>query len=85
MGRDRKKQAYPIPTDNLAITDTQTHQILGAQQPKVPANGIHPHEVGVLGIPNADVPRDALCEAHARPVAENGRHVDHNVSAVIVE
>lgn len=48
-------------------------------------DGVHPDEVRELGVADADMARDALGVAVARPVAEDGRHVHDDVPAVLLE
>ena len=48
------------------------------------ANGVHPDEVVMLRILDADVTRDTLSEANASPVAEDSRHVKGDVPAVLI-
>lgn len=77
--------SYPVAADNLAVANSQAQHIAGVHESKVLANGVHPDQVGKLGIAHADVAGDALGVAIASPATEDGCHVQHNVLAVLME
>jgi hypothetical protein len=76
--------SYHVTADNLASVDVEAKRITGVEEGKVLADGVHQDQVVVLSVLDADVTGYALGEAHPRPVAEDGSHVQRNVSAVLI-
>jgi hypothetical protein len=76
--------SYHVTADNLASVDVEAKHITGVEEGKVLADGVHPDEVVVFRVLDADVAGDALSEAHASPVAEDCRHVKGDVPAVLI-
>lgn len=78
------KTTHHIAAHNLASVDIQAQHVSSIEKGKVLANWVHPDEVVELRVPDADMTRDALGESNARPVAEDGGHVQGDVSAVLI-
>jgi hypothetical protein len=75
---------YPVTTNSLSIADPYANHVASIEKTKVHANGVHPDAVWKLRVPDTDMPRYALGEAHASPVSENSCHVRDNVLAMLM-
>jgi hypothetical protein len=80
-----RSKTYSVAANNLTIADPQADHVTGIQKGKMFANGIHPDQTWELWIADRNVAGDALRVTIASPVAEDGRHMQHDMLAVLVE
>lgn len=71
---------YAVPTNDFSGRDGETEEIADGHEAVVPAERVHPDVVGELWVAHRDVAAHAFGEAFARPVAEDGGHVDEDVA-----
>jgi hypothetical protein len=85
IGGLKSQETYFISTNNCSICDIDTEHVAGDHQPEMLPNRVQPHVFWILGVSDADVPRNALYEADARPVPEYGSHMYQDVFAMLVD
>ncbi len=85
LGIAREVFTHRVSSDDGARLNLDAQHVRRVEEGKMAPNRVHPDAVGELGVAHADMARDALGEADASPVPEDGGHVQDDVLAVLLE